>query len=159
MIVADLSQQFPHLIVPINSAKANKAYGTSFNSTVGETTLSIFNFDIPPSAKGKTCNLEFLFPTQSQLETSAYTFSGIGKFKFAILEGVATKSTTYANAPKLSHDFGTFTLKPGSAVQLGGHACPAGAAMSFLMSPVGNSSLNYFQDSNPCRRSTSVSQI
>ena len=96
---------------------------------------------------------------QDQLETSAYEFSGNGQFEFAILEGIATKDTTYATAPKVAHSFGTFTLEPGTAVDLGScpDGCPAGQAMSFWMSPVGDSSLNYFQDSNPCRKSMSLS--
>ena len=150
--------QFPHLIVPINSADANKAYGTCYNGTASGSISSIFNFDIPTSYAGKTCSLEFLFPTQDQLETSAYEFSGAGTFEIGILDGVATKDTTYANAPQVAYSFGTFTLKPGTATDIG--ACPdgclAGEAMSFWMSPVGGSSLNYFQDSNPCRKSTSL---
>lgn len=100
------------------------------------------------------CSLEFLFPMQGQLETSAYEFSGSGQFEFAFLEGTATKDTTYATAPKVAYDFGTFTLKPGTAVDIGAcpNGCPAGKAVSFWMSPVGDSSLNYFQDSNPCRK-------
>ena len=96
---------------------------------------------------------------QDRLETSAYEFSDNGQFEFAILEGIATKDTTYATAPKVAHSFGTFTLEPGTAVDLGScpDGCPAGQAMSFWMSPVGDSSLNYFQDSNPCRKSMSLS--
>ena len=84
---ADASIQFPHLIVPINSTAPNKAYGTGYNSTASGTVSSIFNFDIPQSYAGKTCSLEFLFPTQDQLETSAYEFSGPGTFKVAISKG------------------------------------------------------------------------
>lgn len=99
-----------------------------------------------------TCSLEFLFPTRDQLETSAYEFSGAGKFEVSILEGVATTATTYATAPKVAYDFGTFTIEPGTAVNFGScpDGCPAGKAISFWISPVGDSSLNYFQDSNPC---------
>lgn len=151
--------QFPHLIIPIYSADANKEYSTSFNGSASGSISSIFNFDIPQSYAGKTCSLEFLFPMQDQLETSAYEFSGDGQFEFAILEGTATQETTYATAPKVAYSFGTFTLKPGTAVDIGScpDGCPAGQAMSFWMSPVGDSSLNYFQDSNPCRKYTSLS--
>src|ERR1700761_902051 len=123
--------QFPHLIIPINSADANNAYHTSYNGTASGSTSSIFNFDIPQSYAGKTCSLEFLFPTQDQLETSAYEFSGEGQFEFAILEGTATQETTYATAPKVAYSFGTFTLKPGTAVDIGScpDGCPVGQAM------------------------------
>ena len=45
----------------------------------------------------------------------------------------------------------------GSVVDLGvcPDGCPAGKVVSFMMTAVGDSSLNYFQDSNPCRESIS----
>lgn len=84
------SWQFPHLIVPVNSAEPDKAYGTQFNGTASGTISTIFNFDIPASYAGKECSIEFLFPTQDQLETSAYTYSP-GMFNFAFLKGAATE--------------------------------------------------------------------
>lgn len=62
--------QFPHLIVPVNKAFPNKAYGTQYNGTSNSQVSSIFNFDIPAEYANKQCTLEFLFPTQEQLETS-----------------------------------------------------------------------------------------
>ena len=149
--------QFPHLIIPINSANANEAYHTSYNGTASGSTSSIFNFDIPQSYAGKTCSLQFLFPMLNQLETSAYEFSGAGQFEFAILEGAANQETTYATAPSVAYSFGTFDVMPGTAVDLGScpEGCPAGKVVSFWMNAVGDSSLNYFQDSNPCRKSIS----
>lgn len=114
---------------------------------------SLYTFDIPTSYAGKTCSLKFLFPTQDQLETSAYEYSSsAGKFDFALMEGSATPETCYSSAPKVAYDFGTFTLKPGMALDIGScpDGCPAGKQVSFWMSPVGDSSINYFQDFNPC---------
>ncbi|KAI7701648.1 hypothetical protein KC353_g15220, partial [Hortaea werneckii] len=68
--------EFPHQIIHINSAEPDKAYGNFFSGTMTSTISSMFNFDIPADAAGKTCSLEFMFPTQDQLETSAYTISG-----------------------------------------------------------------------------------
>merc|ERR1711964_671596 len=76
--------QYPHLIVPIS------------------------NFDIPSSYTG-TCSLVFLFPEQSQLETSSFTFSGNGEFDFTQLSSVATQSTTYATQGGVKTDFGVKT--------------------------------------------------
>ncbi|KAK3719554.1 hypothetical protein LTR37_004412 [Vermiconidia calcicola] len=112
---------------------------------------SQFNFDIPASYAGKSCTLEFMFPTQDQLETSAYETSGGSKFEIGYLSGVADKQTTYATAPKMAHSFGEFDLKPGHSTIIAKRPdCPAGKAVSFWMSPVGDSCINYFQDYNPC---------
>ena len=83
--------QYPHLIVPVSSTSPNTAYGTGYNGIVNSTVSTIFNFDIPSSYSGKTCSLVFLFPLQSQLETSSYTFSGNGAIDFKELSSVATQ--------------------------------------------------------------------
>src|SRR5579871_2367270 len=75
--------QFPHLIIPIDSSNPSLAPGTSYNGKVSGTISSIFNFDFPESYAGKTCSLMFLFPPQSQLQTSSYTFSGNGGIDFS----------------------------------------------------------------------------
>ena len=99
------------------------------------------------------CKLEFLFPTQAQLETSAYEFRGTGEFEIGILDGVATKQTTYSTRPPLHQSFGTFTLRPGTAVDVAEYPCRAGSAISIWMAAKGHTSLKFFQDSNPCRES------
>lgn len=98
--LADGFLQFPHQIIHINSAEPDKAYGNFFNGTMTSTVSSMFNFDIPADAAGKTCSLEFMFPTQDQLETSAYTISGDGKANFYTLEKPAHKSNTFNTSPK-----------------------------------------------------------
>ena len=137
--------QFPHLIIPLDASHPNMPHKTQYNSTVGGQWSTIFNFDIPMSYAGKQCTLEFLFPTQDQLETSgklidkhglplgdgeltasflAFEYTP-GKFQFAFLGGVATEQTSYANAPKVTYNFGEFQLKPGTATTIG--SCPHGA--------------------------------
>jgi len=111
---------------------------------------SIFNFDIPPSYSGMTCTLEFLFPKQSQLQTSSYTFSGSGAIDFAALSKAATQSTSYSNAPGVSTDYGTTTVAPGNAYTIAKFSCPAGQAIAFEMKASDSTSLTYFQDFNPC---------
>jgi len=100
-----------------------------------------------------TSSSRFLFPTQSMLETSAYTFSGNGSMHFSKLNGPATKDTTYANAPTTHTGFGMFMLAPGNAYKIADFACPAGEAIGIWMNAVDNTALNYFQDFNPCRES------
>ncbi|KAI9732697.1 MAG: hypothetical protein M1818_007431 [Claussenomyces sp. TS43310] len=141
--------EYPHLIIPVDSSKPNTASGTSFNGEVTSTVSSIFNFDIPSSDSGKTCSLVFLFPEQSQLQTSSFTFSGNGGIDFSLLSGVATTSTTSSNAPSVKTDYGVTTVSPGHSYNIATFACPANTAVSFELKASGDTSLNYFQDYNP----------
>jgi len=141
--------QYPHLMIPISSSSPSTATGTSYFGTISPNTSTIFNFDIPSPYSGKTCNLIFLLPLLSQLETSSYTFSGSGAVDFAELSAVATEATTWDNAPSVEKDLGEFTLTEGSSTLIESFACPAGEAVAFEMSAVGDTDLYFFQDWNP----------
>lgn len=141
--------EYPHLIVPVNFASPNKAYGTSYNGEVTSTISSIFNFDIPSADQGKTCSLVFLFPEQKDLQTSSFTISGDGKVDFSSLSGDANAGTTYANQPGVAADLGVSTLAPGNSYTINTFNCPAGQTVSYKMSEAGSTSFTYFQDYNP----------
>jgi hypothetical protein len=141
--------EFPHLIIPVDSSKPDTAAGTSYNGIVTSTISSLFNFDIPASDAGKTCSLIFLFPTQSQMITSSFTFSGNGGIDFSMLSSVASASTTYNNAPDVKTDYGVTQVAPGHSYSIATFPCPAGTAISFKMKASGDTNLNYFQDYNP----------
>ena len=148
---ADLSgdYEFPHLIIPIDSSSPDEAYGTQFNGTVTPTVSTIFNFDIPATAAGKTCTLVFLFPRQEDLETSAFDFSGDGTIQFSAVETYATESTTYNNAPQISQNLGQFTVSPGNSYTVCSSECPAGQTVGYEMSTTGTTELEFFEDYNP----------
>lgn len=142
--------QYPHLIVPVDAANPNKAYGTQYNGTVNSKVSTIFNFDIPASYAGKTCSTVFLFPQLNQLETSSYSFNDMGGFTIAVLNGVANESTTYANAPAVAKQIGSVpALKRGSSYTLSQDACPAGTRVSFEVTSTGGLDLSFFEDYNP----------
>lgn len=145
--------EYPHLILPIDAANPKTCYGTQYNGSAYGTVGSIFNFDIPISTQGKTCSIQFLFPDQSTLETSSYTYSGDGVFNFAMLNGPAGSSTTFATSPKVVTDYGSFTMTPGNAYDIGSIPCPAGKATGIWLHTTGNGVFDYFQDYNPCRES------
>lgn len=95
----------------------------------------------------------FLLPTADQLETSAFELSGDATFELTYLSYPATKDTTYATAPPADDLLNTFTLKPGTVTTISEReGCSAGHTVAFMLSAVGSSYLNYFQDSNPCRK-------
>ncbi|KAI5203158.1 glycoside hydrolase [Aureobasidium subglaciale] len=142
--------QYPHLIVPVDSTNPDKAYGTQYNGTVSPKISTIFNFDIPASYAGKTCSTVFLFPQLDQLETSSYSFNNQGGFTISVLNGVATESTTYANAPAVAKQIGSVAaLQRGSSHTLSQDACPGGQRVSFEVTSTGGLDLEFFQDYNP----------
>lgn len=147
----DGTYEFPHLIIPVDSSNPDNAPGTSYFGEVTSTVSSIFNFDIPPEDDGKTCTLVFLFPNQSDLETSSFTFSGDGVIDFTYLDSPATQSTTYNNQPGVWADLGDKTVSPGHSYSIYTFDCPAGEAIAFEMSAAGacDTDFNYFQDYNP----------
>jgi hypothetical protein len=147
---ADLSgaYQYPHLIVPVSQQSPDKAYGTSYNGTLSSDISSIFNFDIPKSYTG-TCSLVFLFPEKSELETSSFSFSGDGVVDFKQLDTIASSQTTFSSVGGTKTDFGEKTAHPGTSTVVSTFSCPAGETVSYGLSSVSGTSLNYFQDWNP----------
>ncbi|KAL2068477.1 hypothetical protein VTL71DRAFT_16575 [Oculimacula yallundae] len=141
--------EFPHLIVPIDYTTPNTPAGTSYFGEVSSTISSVYNFDIPASDADKTCSLIFLFPSQDQLTTSSYTFSGNGGISFSQLDGIATNSTTYANKPGEKTFYGVTVVSPGNSYTVASFPCPAGQAVSYELKAVGDTYLRDFQDWNP----------
>ena len=144
------SYQYPHLIVPVSSSSPNTAYGTQYNATINSTVSTIFNFDIPASYAGKTCSLIFLFPEQSQLQTSAYTFNNQGGLVSHVLSGTAQSSTTYANQPAAALQNGAVSsVQSGNSYVISSDSCPAGTTVSFELSSSNGLALEFFEDYNP----------
>ena len=140
--------QFPHLIVPVSPQAPTTAYSTSYNGTVSPTISTVFNFDIPTSYAGLACSLIFLFPEQSQLSTSSYTFSGRGGLTVTQLSSPATESTTYDSLSSGMAVGGVSMISPGESYVLAIQACAAGKRVGYEVSAVGDVYLDYFQDYN-----------
>ncbi|MCJ1338889.1 hypothetical protein MMC09_004178 [Bachmanniomyces sp. S44760] len=143
--------EFPHLIIPVSNTQPSTAFGTSYNGIIDASTSSIFNFDIPSSDVGKTCTLVFLFPEQSQLSTSAFSFSGSGGLNVSLLESPATEQTTYDTVSSVKDTFvnGPGDIQPGNEYVIASGNCPAGERVGYEVSATGSLALKYFQDSNP----------
>lgn len=100
----------PHYITQVSKVNPDKAYGLQYNGVFTADDIgSIFSFDIPASRTDANCTLEFLFPKQSQLTTSSYTYSGGGSFFFKGYNpgSCPNDKTTWNNqpAPGLFPDF------------------------------------------------------
>jgi len=141
--------QTPHLIVPVSSAQPDKAYGTQYNATISPEECTIFNFDIPSSYAGKQCSTVFLFPEQSQLETSAYTFSGSGELVFSELSKVAYQKTTWNTCPSKKSELGSIAIQSGNSYTVSSGSCAAGTTQSIEVCSSNGLSLEFFEDYNP----------
>ncbi|KAE8445344.1 hypothetical protein EG329_013466 [Mollisiaceae sp. DMI_Dod_QoI] len=122
----------PSLIVPVSSNLPDVAFGpTSFPLITPNDFCSIFNLVVPPSGVGKTCTLEFLFPSHSQT-FAPFVYSGGGHFTFTgyAFGSGATPQTTYNQQPPAgpSPPQPPAVLQPGNAytINVGGCAIEEG---------------------------------
>jgi hypothetical protein len=153
--------EFPHWIQQTSNGDHDKpdyvfGFGNpSLNGTViGKYESSIFNFDIPAKDAGKTCTLRFLFPMQSQLETSAFEFKEPydvpAGLVFSQLAKPANEYTMHSDMTSAVGDAYEINIRPGNAYKVTDFLCPAGKMMAWRMDGVETTLLNYFQDYNPC---------
>lgn len=124
--------EFPHYITQISKANPDKAYGPSYFGVFTPNDIStIFSFDVPASRADANCTLEFLFPKQSQLKTSSYTYSGAGSFFFKGYNpgSCPNATTTYNNQPEKGPfpDFPPIHMEPGFAYTIDVGPCFVGA--------------------------------
>ncbi|OAP61308.1 hypothetical protein AYL99_03509 [Fonsecaea erecta] len=148
--------EFPHLMIPISSTAPDTAFPNTDSPYITAADISmIFNFDIPASRKGQTCNMEFLLPNQTELSTSSFQLAGInGSFVFSLSVlggGAVAGNTTYSNQPLQANPHGlprTLHIEPGHAYAIGSTICVPGKISITMSSP--DSSLTWFQDWNQC---------
>ncbi|KAK7518290.1 ubiquitin 3 binding protein But2 C-terminal domain-containing protein [Phyllosticta citriasiana] len=146
--------QYPHLIVPVNSSAPSTAYGTQYNGTLSSTTCTTYNFDIPTNySSSATCTLEFLFPHQDELETSAFEFSAgssdDGTVEFSRLSAPVDQSTAWDSVPDVQNVYGEWAVRPGNGYVVASAACTPGQTFGVKACSKGGLELNYFQDWNP----------
>lgn len=155
----DGAYEFPHLIVPVDNS--NTAHGHSYFATVTPNDYAtIFNFDILQSRANQQCSVYFTFPRHDQLTTSNFSWSGTNAsaeapgalqlIQFAYNTG-ATDATTGNSQPPLGPGplVNLNGVVPGDSYKAWSGSCGSGGVMSWRLSST-DSSLNYFQDWNPC---------
>jgi hypothetical protein len=121
----------PTLMVPISKKLPDIAFGgTKVPIITPNDFCTIFNLVVPPSAAGKTCTLEFLFPDYTET-LAPYVYYGAGHFIFTgyAFGSGATEQTTYNNPPPSgpSPPSPPAVLSPGNAyiINVGGCAVTA----------------------------------
>ncbi|EXJ72449.1 uncharacterized protein A1O5_04953 [Cladophialophora psammophila CBS 110553] len=148
--------EFPHLMIPISSSNPGTAFPNTDTPYITAADIEmIFNFDIPMSRKGQTCNVEFLLPNKTELSTSSFELAGInGTYVFSLSMlgvGAVEGNTTYNNQPLQANPHGlpkTIHMQPGHAYEIGSTICVPGRISMTMSSP--DSSLTWFQDWNQC---------
>ncbi|KAI1443147.1 ubiquitin 3 binding protein But2 C-terminal domain-containing protein [Annulohypoxylon stygium] len=147
--------EFPHYITQISAKQPDRAFGQQYNASVTPGDISaLFALDVPKDRADANCTLEFLFPTQDQLKTSYYNYSGPGNFVFTgYLAGSCPDSqTTYNHQPQPdifpSHPI---HMEPGFAytIDVGPCTFSAGGCISGKISS-NDTSLEFFQDQDDC---------
>lgn len=91
----------PTLMVPISKKLPNIPFGgTQTPNITPNDFCTIFNLEIPATAVGKTCTLEFLFPNHEET-LAPYVYQGGGHFTFTgyAYGSGASAQTTYNKQP------------------------------------------------------------
>lgn len=136
--------QYPHLLV---TAKGNTATSaTSYIANISSDITSYYNFDIPASYAGKTCDVVFALPTQSQLTTSSFTLAGSGALDFFSLSAPVTAGSA---APQ-EKAIGNWNPMTGYSYAFSSGPCAAGTTVGFAIAAEATRTLSYFQDYNAC---------
>jgi hypothetical protein len=148
----------PTLMVPVSSEFPNVAFGSTQTPLITPNDFcTIFNLEIPPSAVGKTCTLEFLFPSHTQTWTP-YLYFGEGHFTFTgyAFGSGATEETTYAHQPPPgpSPPSPPAVLSPGHAYIINVGGCAIQTGMSGLevsgMLCSNDTNFSYLQSEQEC---------
>lgn len=148
--------EFPHYITQISAAEPDRAFGPQYDGVFTPNDVSsIFSFDIPADRANYTCTLEFLFPLESQLRTSSYSYSGGGSFFFT---GYAAgdcpgPETTYNNQPALGPypPFPPVHMEPGFAYTIDVGPCFVSAGTCVAgMTSTNDTTFSFFQDYDEC---------
>ncbi|KAH6657949.1 ubiquitin 3 binding protein But2 C-terminal domain-containing protein [Truncatella angustata] len=158
---ADLSNtyHYPSLMIPIDRANPDKAYGPTPYGQVSPNASTLFNFDIPASDAGRSCKVFFSLPSQARLQSaqgSSYYFTGDGSAVFSRMRSLANQGTTY-NDVALGRigrtDLGALKMSPGNNYVIETFDCGAaiGTGVSYMIAePAGRDTcLVYYQEGAP----------
>jgi glucan endo-1,3-beta-D-glucosidase len=138
----DLSGPYlaPSLIIPLSKMIMNKTAGTSYYGYLSTTTSTVFTFDVPSSATGKTCQLIFM------LTGGRYSITGRGQLVAYSLDTPVGGATSYEALPQkdlLGQSQSDVDM--GVNVIFGRERCGGAGQRSFLIESTGNLNLTYFQ--------------
>ncbi|KAK4934741.1 hypothetical protein LTR10_024068 [Elasticomyces elasticus] len=144
--------EFPHYITQISKSEPDKSFGPQYNGVFTPNDIaSIFSFDVPASRADANCTLEFIFPAQSQLQTSSFEYEGGGSFFFTGYNpgSCPGEQTTWNNqpAPGPFPPFPAVHMEPGNAYTIDVGPCFVGAGTCVAgMTYTNDTNFWFFQD-------------
>ena len=144
--------EFPHYITQISKSQPDKKFGVQYNGVFTPNDISsIFSFDVPAARADANCTLEFLFPTQDQLKSSSFEYSGGGSFFFTGYNpgSCPGPDTTYNNqpAPGPFPPFPPIHMEPGNAYTIDVGPCFVGAGTCVAgLTSTNDTNFSFFQN-------------
>ncbi|KAF2710921.1 hypothetical protein K504DRAFT_375993, partial [Pleomassaria siparia CBS 279.74] len=141
--------QPPTLIVPIDRTQPDLVMGNSHIAQLDSTHATLYNFEVPLSYEGETCNLVFFVPPESKDWFQPWHMNTPGGMVVSRLETIATKFSSSSNVG-VSRTTGAINLlAPGQGHLVNSAPCEAGETVGYRADALGALDLSYFQLTNP----------
>lgn len=151
-IPIDLSglYEIPNLLVPIDLSTPGNILGNRYIAQISSTHSTLFDFNIPPEYQGKTCNLVFHVPPESQEWWHPWHLTTPGGIVFSQLEVPATALTSADTVSgSTSGPIGAVNSLESGAHLVSSAPCEAGKILGYRADAVGATDLQYFQMTSP----------
>jgi glucan endo-1,3-beta-D-glucosidase len=131
--------------VPIDNANPDRVIGNSFSADISLTKSTLFDFHLPPTYAGKSCNLTFILPRQSADFWTPFEISSPGGLNFIQLNNLASTTTSRCNVSDGVGVGRIDQLRPGQRYTVSTAACQAGQGIGYELESIGGLDLRFFQ--------------
>lgn len=139
---------YPGLIVPVQAAQPDTAFGSQYIGKIFEGQKVDVGF--LPTGTGTTCDLFFHLPgspSNPGNEIAFYSLDGQQSFTVQQLAGQILSSTTFNNRPSLIGNDVGFLLTSGQTTYLTSVTCQTNVAIAFEFGSTAQSSVTWFERS------------
>lgn len=137
--------EVPRLIVPVDNTDPDRTIGNSFSAEISLTKSTLFNFYLPPTYTGRSCNLTFILPEQSRNFWAPYDIISPGGLTFLQLKDLASTTTSRRNVSQGVSVGSIGQLLPGQLYTVTTETCQAGQGIGYELRSLGGLSLRFFQ--------------
>jgi glucan endo-1,3-beta-D-glucosidase len=135
-------------LVPIDWYNVDNIIGNRYIAQISSSHSTLFSFDLPFEYQGKTCNLVFYVPPESDEWWHPWHLSTPGGIMFSQLENPVTALTSSGNVGS------SWPVGAVNSLESGGHLinsapCEAGKTVGYRADALGSLDLQYFQMTYP----------